>query len=247
MILYKYVSFDGGLAILNSKTIGFSNPWDFNDPFEMAGCHAILPNSAFAPLVLRSMMERSAVLSLTRSPLNPLMWAHYAQNHSGFVIGWDARTAGFTDESKNVIPAQYGNVIYTATRPMHPELGTTEPMKYGEEYAFRAELFEKLQRFFLYKAMCWSYEEEVRIVKCVFGDDLKTIPSGPLQKINVDGRPLFLAEFLDEAIKEIYVGINNQLIGHKESAAVLQPWKNTAQFFECRLSLNSWELSTVEC
>ncbi len=35
MILYKYVSFDGGCAILNGKTIGFSNPWDFNDPFEM--------------------------------------------------------------------------------------------------------------------------------------------------------------------------------------------------------------------
>jgi len=139
MILYKYVSFDGGCAILNDNAIGFSNPWDFNDPFEMAGGHGVLPNSAFAPLVLKSLMERSAVLSLTRSALNPLMWAHYTQNHAGFVIGWNANAAGFTDETKNVIPAQHGNVVYTTTRPNHPQLGSSAPMKYGQEYAFRPE------------------------------------------------------------------------------------------------------------
>jgi hypothetical protein len=79
MILYKYVSFDGGCEILGGASIAFSNPWDFNDPFEMASSHGILPKSNFAPIVLKSMMERSGVLSLTRSPLNPLMWAHYAQ------------------------------------------------------------------------------------------------------------------------------------------------------------------------
>jgi hypothetical protein len=77
MILYKYVSFKGGLKILESNSIGFSNPWDFNDPFEMAASHGLLPNSSFAPLVLRKLMETTAILSLTRSPLNPLMWAHY--------------------------------------------------------------------------------------------------------------------------------------------------------------------------
>ena len=246
MILYKYVSFSGGCKILNGSTIGFRNPWDFNDPFELAASHALLPDLAIAPFVLRSMFERSAVLSLTRSPLNPLMWAHYAQEHTGFVIGWDANAAGFTDESKNVIPAQHGNVIYTSTRPMHPILGTTAPMKYGQEYAFRPELLERLQRFFLYKAACWSYEEEVRVVKCVFGDDLRTIPSGPLEKIDDDGRPLFVTRFPAEAIKEVYIGINNQLVGHEETATVLQPWKDTVKLFECRLSLDSWELSTVE-
>jgi hypothetical protein len=258
MILYKYVSFSVGSEILkldnsdNSTNIGFRNPWDFNDSFELAASHALLPNSAFAPIVLRSMFERSVVLSLTRSPLNPLMWAHYAQEHRGFVIGWDADTAGFTDESKNVIPAQHGNVIYTSTRPMHPILGAPAPMNYGQEYAFRPELLEQLQRFFLYKAMCWSYEEEVRVVKCVFGGDLRSIPSGALKKkiYNDDDnnkKPLFLSRVSAEAIKEVYIGINNELlVDHEKSAEILRPWMDTIKLFECRLSPYSWELSADE-
>lgn len=247
MILYKYVSFTGGSAILNGSTIGFSNPWDFNDPFELGAGHAILPKSEFAPLVLRSMFERSAILSLTRSPLNPLMWAHYAQNHTGFVIGWDAHSAGFCDEEKNVIPAHHGNVIYTATRPNHPQLGSSAPMKYGQEYAFRPELLEKLQRFFLFKAMCWSYEEEVRVIKCVFGTDLETIPSGPLQKIELaDDRPLYLASFPPDSIREIFLGVCNPIITHAQSPGVLQSWQGVAQLRECRLSPDSWELASVE-
>ena len=66
MILYKYVPFDGGCKILNDKTIGYSNPWDFNDPFEMAASHGVLPDSALAPLVLKLLMQRSTILSLTR-------------------------------------------------------------------------------------------------------------------------------------------------------------------------------------
>jgi len=246
MILYKYVSFDGGCAILNGKTIGFSNPGDFNDPFEMGGGHGVLPDSDFAPLVLKLLMKRSGVLSLTRSPLNPLLWAHYTQNHGGFVIGWDANAAGFTDETKNVIPAQHGNVVYTDTRPNHPQLGSSASMKYGQEYAFRPELFETLQRLFLYKALCWSYEEEVRVVKCVFGDNLETIPSGPLGRIQVQERPLYLAAFPPEAIKEIYLGVGNPIVTGEQEPEVLQSWKHTSQLFECRLSVDSWAFATVE-
>ena len=34
MILYKYVSFEAGLKILETITLGFSHLEDFNDPFE---------------------------------------------------------------------------------------------------------------------------------------------------------------------------------------------------------------------
>jgi len=247
MILYKYVSFECGCKILNDKTIGFSNPCDFNDPFEMAGGHGVLPtNSAFFPLVLKSLMERYAILSLTRSALNPLMWAHYTEKHVGFVIGWDVNAAGFTDETKNLIPAQHGNVIYTTTRPNHTQLGQSAPMKYDQEYAFRPELFEKLQRLFLYKAMCWSYEEEVRIIKCVLGENLEKIPSGPLKKIEVDSRPIYLASFPPEAIKEIYLGVDNPFVTHKKSPDILQSWKNSAEIRECSLTPDSWAMATSE-
>lgn len=34
MILYKYVSFESGLKILETSALGFSHLEDFNDPFE---------------------------------------------------------------------------------------------------------------------------------------------------------------------------------------------------------------------
>jgi hypothetical protein len=173
-------------------------------------------------------------------------WAHYTKNHKGFVIGWDVNVAGFTNEAKNLIPAQLGNVVYTATRPNHPLLGSPAPMQYGQEYAFRPELFEKLQRLFLYKAICWSYEEEVRVAKCVSGTDLEGILSGPLERIQIDGRPLYLAPFPPEAIKEIYLGISNPIVtGHYEST-VLQSRKDTAQIFEYRLTADSWSIVRPE-
>ncbi|MDR4497425.1 MAG: DUF2971 domain-containing protein [Candidatus Scalindua sp.] len=62
--------------------------------------------------------ENYAVLSLTRSPLNPLMWAHYGQEHSGIVIDIDINGAGFTNEKNNFVPVHLGNVIYTQTKPV---------------------------------------------------------------------------------------------------------------------------------
>lgn len=246
LILYKYVSFEGGCAILNDVTIGYTSPWDFNDPFEMGAGHGLLPNSALAPLALELLMERSAILSLTRCPVNPLMWAHYTQNHTGFVIGWDAHAAGFTDEATNLIPAQHGSVIYTETRPTHPRLGPSAPMNYGQEYAFRLELLETLQRLFLYKPMCWSYEEEVRVVKCVFGTDLEQIPSGPLRRTEFNNRPLYLATFPRKAIREIYLGVYNPFVTREKEPNLLQLWNDDARILKCDVSPDSWAMVTRE-
>lgn len=246
MIVYKYVSFCAGKAILSGLEIGYSNPWDFNDPFELGAAYDLLPNSAFAPLVLRSMMERNAILSLTRSPLNPLLWAYYAEQHTGFVIGWDAEVAGFTDVTKNLIPVQFGNVIYTATRPTSKLIGSTGAMNYGQEFGYRSELLETLQRFFLYKAMYWSYEEEVRVVKCVCGGDLSQIQSGPLRLLQHNKKHLFLSPFPRNAIKEIYLGLNNPIVMKKEDSCMLKSWSADANVLECRMTPNAWALSAVE-
>lgn len=246
MLVYKYVSFSGGKSILSSLEIGYSNPWDFNDPFEMGAAHELLPNFASAPSVLRSMFERNAILSLTRSPLNPLMWAHYATSHTGFVIGWDAKAAGFCDPVKNLIPVQHGDVTYTTTRPISALLGESAPMRYGQEFSYRPELMETLKRYFLNKAMCWCYEEEVRVVKCVCGNDLSSISSGPLRCIQFNNRPLFLAPFPRTAIKEVYLGICNPIVAKQETADVIKPWMADVKVYECRMAPNKWSMTAIE-
>ena len=62
------------------------------------------------------------VLSLTRNPLNALMWAHYGDQHAGVVIGINMEVAGFNKIETNLIPATYGDLIYTSSKPRNQQL-----------------------------------------------------------------------------------------------------------------------------
>ena len=112
MILYKYVGFEAGLKILKTNTLGFSHLEDFNDPFE-ATALGLADNSGVGLVVqtgaIKNRLSRKyAILSLTRAPLNPLMWSHYGDSHKGVVIGFDTRLAGFEDSKKYLIPSNRG-------------------------------------------------------------------------------------------------------------------------------------------
>jgi DUF2971 family protein len=124
MILYKYVSFETGKKILEQNYVRFTQPKFFNDPFDLP----TYPKKA-TPNAIDGMLENIrtwgkgyiwaeniGILSLTRTPNNPLMWSHYANKHEGMVIGFDAVKAGLTCEKSNLIPAQYGSVIYVSKR-----------------------------------------------------------------------------------------------------------------------------------
>ena len=69
------------------KTIQMSRVSAFNDPFEGLACLTYDPNDPMQYIwsqedKLRDLHEQEAyVYCLTRSPLNPVMWAHYADQH----------------------------------------------------------------------------------------------------------------------------------------------------------------------
>ena len=67
---------------------------------------------------LNEILKNVVILSLTRTPLNALMWAHYGEEHKGFVIGYDVDDQFFKCKTNNLIPIQQGNVIYTKTKPI---------------------------------------------------------------------------------------------------------------------------------
>jgi hypothetical protein len=82
------------------------------------------------------------------------MWAHYAQNHTGLVIRIDAVEAGLTDERSNLIPAQYGSVIYVSRRPAQPFVEKPQTgLAVGSTHHFPRDHYDKLQRLFLHKAL----------------------------------------------------------------------------------------------
>lgn len=212
MILYKYVTLDTANLIMENSTIKFSKASSFNDPFELTSLY-YGDSENFATQVIRHIAasESYGILSLTRNPLNPLMWAHYAKgqyaefkgairldrgndSHAGIVFGIDADEAGFNSPGSNVIPAKYGSVIYTSTKPKHSfEQSESLRIYDGMLFNFEPEILEALQRTFLYKSFHWSYEEEVRVIRNIARGNIKN-----------EIQPITLSAF-----KEIYIGVRN--------------------------------------
>ncbi len=246
MILYKYVPFESGKKILETNTIGFSQPKFFNDPFDLPSYPDERSDNPLDDIVgrLRTMgknhiwAENTGILSLTRTPTNPLMWAHYARNHQGLVVGVDAVKAGLTEEKSNLIPAQYGNVIYVSRRPEQPFI--TKPstgLAVGATHHFPQDHYEKHQRLFLHKPICWSYEEEVRVVKCLkdISPESGTTPSGEFKIADANSRPIYLLSLPAGSIRELYLGFRSD----DDASDALYYEAKTAHpelsVYECRL------------
>ncbi|MBJ6727511.1 DUF2971 domain-containing protein [Geomesophilobacter sediminis] len=261
MILYKYLSYESGLKILQNNSIGFSQPNHFNDPFEL---EAAYPSEKKANDPIHSIFyglqiwgkkmtwkRNTGILSLTRQPLNPLMWAHYCGNHTGMVIGIDSAINEFASEEINTIPVQYGSVIYTDKKPTNLLLSKPKStLEVGGTFHFQPEHLERLQRLFLFKPMCWSYEEEVRVVKCLKGiEKNKNILSGSFSELDVCGRPLYLLKLPHGAIKEVYAGLRTNVFESEEHCdnfvSMVTGYQPGTRVFGCSISDSSWSLKRV--
>lgn len=109
---------------------------------------------SFGPVVgsgLEKATDKISILSLTEDRNNLLMWSHYANQHMGFVIGFDASHEFinhklYDDEFRHPRP-----VLYTRRRPK---------MDFSNIVGSSDDLFAQ---FFLTKSMEWSYEKEWRV------------------------------------------------------------------------------------
>lgn len=268
MILYKYVTDEVGRKILENNSIAFSRPESFNDPFESEAACSFYPGNAKVSLSVHKRIQRDTkqhfrnfygILSLTRQPLNPLMWSHYADEHSGMVIGIDVSAECLTSEVENTIPIQYGNVIYTHTKPFNIYFeNLTERVNVTAAYSFDRQNIETFQRAFLYKASCWSYEEEVRVVKAIplirEGEESKELKSGHfkiIKKTPQRGKPILIPLFsLPEGIiKEVYLGLRSGIsdaefaLTKVDEIRSLQPG---IKIFGCKINDSMWSLDKFD-
>lgn len=256
------MSFDAARKVINTSSIGFSCLEDFNDPFECTSfgfkdADDSIITAQIATNACRNRFSRKyGVLSLTRQPLNSLMWSHYGNEHRGVVIGFDMELAGLSDVNISIIPSQYGEVIYSATKP-HKNLqiiSEKELMSIGEDIGFDSNTFNLVKRAFLYKSSEWAYEEEVRVVK-----NISKIPLGyhfnegrydEWTKIFVSGRPLYCLDIPRDSIKEIYLGrhiyknvTRTKTLSDSELKETLLSWgKKDVLFMQCEPDIHTWNL-----
>jgi len=108
-----------------------------NDPFEFLGVELSDPEFRKAlAATKRDLSKGNGLLCFSKSWRHPMLWAHYADKHRGFCLGFDVN-----DE-------KLGHVSYVNSRFPKPENPKTE------------SFIEKL----LYtKFAHWSYEDEYRL------------------------------------------------------------------------------------
>ncbi len=120
--------------------------------------------------------ERTKMVCLSESIKSPLMWAHYADNHKGFAIGYDFRNNEITQCSNcpnrscsniklgAIYPVVYSDKRYDATRYgqwiVQQQVNRIIGMPIEELYD-DGFLFAKAA---LHKSNDWSYENEWRII-----------------------------------------------------------------------------------
>lgn len=243
MILYKYMSYENFDKFLVSGCVVFSSAQKFNDVFEVSNYFSEnlqVENESsfekwFRPFVN---MSNSVILCLTRNPLNTLMWAHYSDSHKGVVIGIDIYKTDMTLPEENILPAQFGNVIYTYTRPSnHIWLREDLANSYAQLIGFNLKNMEALQRRYLYKSAEWSYEEEVRVVKHCSNNKLKK---------SKYYQPISFMELPFDSVVEIYFGVNfEKRKMKKETYKTLSSKYKNLVFKQCALNLTGWSLCST--
>lgn len=102
------------------------------------------------------------ILSLSKEYDNPLMWAHYADSHKGFVVG--IKSEFFSILEKGIGGNEWGlkEVEYSDDKILvNPYSDITVNSN--------SECVLNLMRVYYKKSMCWSYEKEVRFAGYVEG------------------------------------------------------------------------------
>lgn len=110
---------------------------------------------------LEKCRNEMGIFSLTTDKYNPVMWAHYANNHKGICIGFDM-THPFFNQSYSMNGFQENSKIfsllkvdYKLNRPTYEDLSL-------EEYVVTA---------FSTKRVEWSYEKEYRLLRPITSDN----------------------------------------------------------------------------
>jgi hypothetical protein len=236
MILYKYMGISGLKAILKKNTLRFTNPLNFNDPFDCAmsslGSETLNDDTALSNSIrMHSHRSKSGILCLTRNQFNLLMWAHYADNHRGAVVGIDTEIAELNCEIKNIITAKSGSVIYSSIRPTSQGLSLPETVDSKSDRT-------TLEKMYLHKSIHWAYEEEVRIVRPINPeyDPLSLVDTLPYQDMSIP----------KDAIKQIYLGsrYTSSLDQEISLQDILTKYPKTT-FGKCYLDNTTWNIKSI--
>lgn len=165
--IFKYGEVKNLERTLKNRTLGFSNLAKLNDPFEASynyvhhfssaerstnysensikGSEAEFVKSVKS--IVDTELSKYVVTCFTRTPNEPLMWAHYAENHTGVCYCFD-NTKLFQNKDYKNNDIQYSN--------------RRAKLYFFENSTTNAQLKSQLGDLICAKSDAWSYEKELR-------------------------------------------------------------------------------------
>jgi hypothetical protein len=231
--VFKYCS-DGNLqnVFVRDGFVGIkcSLPQDYNDPFELF-LGVDLEQGSDLLATYREVVEEVPQLLTTcfsKSPIVAPMWAHYGNNHQGFVIGFDVEALEkhlpnilIRDISYREAPSK-DLISYTqmAARRMKPR----DAMALRDAVLYHAYFSKYLE---------WSYEQEVRAVNLedaienIDGHSILYVPAECITIIIAGAKSSDEAkQTLDEVSAELNAEFYNGRIGCSFPTPYLTTHKN---------------------
>lgn len=183
---------------LEEGKVWLSKRANLNDPFELSCICGNLSDEA--KQYVDEVCETREILCLTTSPLNKLMWAHYADSYMGYCIEFSTNgnfPSYYLPEAqiKGMIPVEYikekqdySHEIEQFVRAKNE--GATNSQSDEDKFM---SLFSKLSKcplvlraveaMFVYKDAPFSYENELRFITYP-ADDENLSSSGNLHELN---------------------------------------------------------------
>lgn len=121
-------------------------------------CVQAIDNSRKNIPSLYNKINNFGICSLTMTPVNELMWAHYSSGHLGFAIEYDLNKLVQEDNSQilGMISVNYSENIPI----FDPNELFIRPKTSIEKEQHEADFIEK---FIATKSLSWEYEQEIRI------------------------------------------------------------------------------------
>ena len=156
--------------IFEDKTLWFSNPLNFNDPFELKPNIKCLVNDEKHMVVdmvssyfnannqahkiyydtIKPILNNIGILCLSGDKKHLAMWAHYANNHKGLVLEFEKNHLFF----RNLKLPEYTEVLHPLERVIYIPKENRKSINSNEYFS---------KETFLTKSIDWKYEDEYRM------------------------------------------------------------------------------------
>lgn len=218
--IYKYFSYDVlDLVFAREGVCGVkcSLPKDYNDPYELfLGMDLSIPPAhlAFYHDVISS-IPQNPTTCFSYSPIVSPMWAHYANNHSGFVLEFDLDGLQRYFEGNPIWEVSYREVPLESLKGILARAAGT--LKPRHSYALQEAVF--VESYFS-KYDQWSYEQECRFVDMkkvtenIEGNDILFVPlefvtafiAGPKFPTDMVQRSKEITAIADMKWYELFIG-----------------------------------------